>query len=140
MIADAIESLIRYTQGKISEELKIADDKTIAISCSALFQAWNQGDFAEGDIRTDPETGYPYSCITPHNSLLNPDWTIKNRTLWAPFHSRSKKWALPWEQPTGAHDIYKSGDYMIWTDGFTYLCKEDTNFSPDEYPSAWEIA
>lgn len=39
---------------------------------------------------------------------------------------------------TRAHDMYKSGEYMIWTDGNTYRCKQDTNFSPEEYPQAWE--
>ena len=41
---------------------------------------------------------------------------------------------------TGAHDMYKSGEYMIWTDNQVYKCTQDTNFSPDEYPQAWEVA
>ena len=45
---------------------------------------------------------------------------------------------VPWEAPTGAHDMYKAGEYMIWTDNKVYLCKQDTNFSPAEYPQAWE--
>lgn len=28
---------------------------------------------------------------------------------------------------------------MIWTDGRTYKCVQDTNFSPEEYAQAWEI-
>ena len=28
---------------------------------------------------------------------------------------------------------------MIWTDNKVYMCKQDTNFSPEEYPQAWEI-
>ena len=59
-------------------------------------------------------------------------------TFWKPWHSRKPEYALPWEQPTGAHDIYKAGEYMIWTDGFTYLCNQNTNYSPEEYPDAWE--
>lgn len=38
------------------------------------------------------------------------------------------------------HRIVLDGEYMIWTDGYTYLCKEDTNFSPEDYPQAWENA
>ena len=34
--------------------------------------------------------------------------------------------------------MYKAGEYMIWTDGVVYMCKENTNFSPEEYPQAWE--
>ena len=36
--------------------------------------------------------------------------------------------------------MYKAGEYAIWTDGLIYLCNEDTNFSPEEYPQAWEKA
>lgn len=65
---------------------------------------------------------------------------IDNRTLWKPWHSRKKEYALPWEQPTGAHDMYKAGEYMIWTDGTVKKCIQDTNFSPEEYAQAWENA
>ena len=51
---------------------------------------------------------------------------------------RKKRYALPWEQPTGTHDMYKAGEYMIWTGGTVKKCVQDTNFSPDEYPGAWE--
>ena len=29
---------------------------------------------------------------------------------------------------------------MIWSDGKVKHCLEDTNFSPEEYPQAWEDA
>lgn len=41
---------------------------------------------------------------------------------------------------TGAHDMYKAGEYMIWTGGTVKKCLRDTNFSPDEYPQDWEDA
>ena len=31
-------------------------------------------------------------------------------------------------------------EHMIWTDGIVKKCIQDTNFSPDEYPQAWEDA
>ena len=37
-------------------------------------------------------------------------------------------------------DGYKAGEYMIWTDGTVKKCVQDTNFSPEEYPQAWEDA
>lgn len=61
-------------------------------------------------------------------------------TFWKPWHSRKKEYALPWEAPTGAHDMYKAGEYMIWTDGAVKKCIQDTNFSPEEYAQAWEDA
>lgn len=102
MIADALESLIRYAQRKLSEEAKSADDKMMAISCSGLFRSWKRGVYETGDIRVDPDNGYPYECIAPHDSIVNTgdDYTIKNRALWKPYHSRSPRWALPWETPT----------------------------------------
>lgn len=45
--------------------------------------------------------------------------------------------ALPWTAPTGAHDMYKTGEYMIY-DGKIYLCKSDTAYSPSDYAAAWE--
>lgn len=38
----------------------------------------------------------------------------------------------------GAHDMYKNGEYMIFTDKNIYKCVQDTNFSPTDYPQAWE--
>lgn len=141
MMTEALESVIRYARTKLMAEIGELDDKTEGIACRGLIPVYEQNrQYEVGDVRAHPVTGYPYECMTAYDGTVQQDWTINNRTLWKPWHSRKKEYALPWEQPTGAHDIYKFGDYMIWTDGFTYLCKEDTNFSPDEYPSAWEIA
>lgn len=115
-----------------------SEDKTLAIACMAFFYPWTPGTYAVGDIRTDPETGYPRECILAHDSTVNTDWTIQTASLWKPYHSRKKEYALPWEQPTGAHDIYKAGEYMIWTDFGIYRCLADTNFSPADYPAGWE--
>ena len=43
------------------------------------------------------------------------------------------------KKSTGSHDMYRTGEYMIWTDGTIQRCKQDTNYSPEEYPQAWEI-
>lgn len=104
----------------------------------AFFEAWTPGQYEVGDIRINPATGYPYECILAHDSTVNTYWTIDVRTLWKPYHSRKKEYALPWEQPTGAHDMYKIGEYMIWTDKEIYKCLSDTVYSPEEYIQAWE--
>lgn len=36
--------------------------------------------------------------------------------------------------------MYHAGEYMIWTDGTVKKCIQDTNFSPDDWPQAWEDA
>lgn len=136
---EALESLVRYAQGKLLADLAELDDKTEGITCRGLIPAYNQNQYHEaGEVATSPVSGYPYECMTAYDGAAQQNWTIDNRTLWKPWHSRSKEWALPWEQPTGAHDMYKSGEYMIWTDGNTYQCTQDTNFSPDEYSQAWD--
>lgn len=135
MMLDAIEALVRYARSKLTEELSDLDDKSIAISCAGLFQSWVPDSYKVGDIRT--KDGVPYECILDHDSIVNPTWDITVRTLWKPYHSRQKNWALPWVAPTGAHDVYKAGEYMIY-DGKIYLCKSDTAYSPSDYAAAWE--
>lgn len=118
-----------------------SEDKTLGIQCMALFPVYEQNKQHEvGEVATHSETGYPYECMTSYDGSVQQDWTIDNRTLWKPWHSREKEYALPWEAPTGAHDMYKTGEYMIWTNGNTYKCIQDTNFSPEEYAQAWENA
>lgn len=132
------EGILELNRTILAEKLADSEDKTLAIACMAFFEPWKPGAYVVGDIRTDPETGYPRECMIAHDSTSNPDWTIKTASIWKPYHSRKKEYALPWEQPTGAHDIYKAGEYMIWTDGEVYRCLVDTNYSPADYAAAWE--
>lgn len=130
--ARALRELIKSTSKK-------DDDKTLVIAISEYFERWTRGAYSVGDIRLHPKTGTPYECILAHDSTVNTDWTIDVRTIWKPYHSRMKEFAQLWEQPTGSHDMYKQGEFMIWTDGNTYLCLSDTAYSPTEYPQAWEV-
>lgn len=134
------EGMLEFQKTLLEQHLKDNDDKTLAIACMAFFEPWTPGQYEVGDIRTNPATGYPKECITTHDSTVNTDWTIDVGTIWKAYHSRKKEYALPWEQPTGSHDMYKTGEYMIWTDNEIYKCVSDTNFSPEEYPQAWEKA
>lgn len=141
MTAEALESAIRYVQGKLLAELTETDDKTEGIACRGLIPVYEQNHaYSVGDVRLHPETGYPRECMTAYDGSVQQDWTIDVRTVWKPWHSRKPEYALPWVAPTGAHDMYKSGEYMIWEDGRVKHCKENTNFSPEEYPDAWEDA
>ena len=125
----------------VMEKIAESEDKTPGIQCMALFPVYVQNkQHDSGEVATHPETGYPYECMTAYDGTVQQDWTIDNRTLWKPWHSRKKEYALPYEQPTGAHDMYKAGEYTIWTDNKVYMSKQDTNFSPAEYPQAWEVA
>lgn len=140
MMTEALESIIRYARGKLLAELAEMDDKTAGIACRGLFPVYEQNhSYAVGDVRLHPTSGVPKECMTAYDGTVQPDWTIDTYALWKSWHSRKREYALPWEQPTGAHDMYKAGEYMVWTDGNTYQCTQDTNFSPEEYPQAWEI-
>lgn len=118
-----------------------SEDKTLGIQCMALYPVYEQNKYHEaGEVALHPDTGYPKECMTAYDGTVQQDWTIDNRTLWKPWHSRLAEYALPWEAPTGAHDMYKAGEYMIWTNGTIKKCLRDTNFSPEEYPADWEDA
>lgn len=136
---DPYEAIQQIQKESIIEQVKENEDKTLGIACMTLFDVWTQDNYKVGDVRTDPDNGYPYECITEHDSISNPEWTIKNRTLWKPWHSKSVEYALPYEAPTGAHDMYKTGEFMIFTDGKVYKALQDTNFSPTDYAVAWEV-
>ena len=133
-----IEALVRFTQNFLQDSMPDAEDKTLAVSCAALFRDWVPGAYKAGDIRLNPATGYPKECMIDHDSSVNTDWTIEVASIWKPYHSRKKEYALPFESPTGSHDIYKAGEYMIYNDK-TYLAKEDTSYSPGDYAAAWEV-
>ena len=133
------EGMLELNRAILADKLAETEDKTLAIACMAFFEPWTPGKYSVGDIRTNPETGYPRECILAHDSTVNTNWTITTATLWKPYHSRKKEYALPWETPTGVHDMYKAGEYMVWTDYGIYKCLTDTNFNPVDYPSAWEI-
>lgn len=118
-----------------------SEDKTLGIQCMALFPLYVQNKYHDvGEVALHPDTGYPRECISAYDGTVQQDWAIDNRALWKPWHSRKKEYALPWEAPTGAHDMYKAGEYMIWKDGTIKKCLRDTNFSPEEYPADWEDA
>lgn len=138
---DYTEAILEMQKTALLKQVSESEDKTIGIQCMALFDVYVQNKQHEvGEVALHPETGYPKECIMSYDGTVQQDWTIDTSTLWKSWHSRKKEYALPWEQPTGAHDMYKAGEYMIWTDGTVKKCISDTNFNPDEYSQAWEDA
>ena len=104
-----------------------------------LWPEWVEGKHEVDDIYT--AMGQVWECFAAYDTAVYPDiypgssaWRTFNR----PLHGTTPETAMPWAAPTNATDIYKSGEYMIWTDGALYKCNQDTNFSPTEYPQAWE--
>ena len=131
-------ALRRIKREAIAAAPTAAPDDVIADA--ALLRPWTPGDYAAGNVRV--QDGYPYKCCQAHDSTDNPDWDpATQRALWAPYHAKTAKWALPYVAPTGAHDAYQSGEYMIWPDGQIYRCNTDnTVWGPDTLPDVWDVA
>lgn len=107
------------------------------LAAGALYPKWAAGAHSMGDIYT--ARGQVWECIQGYDNAVYPD-IVPGGTAWGtfhrPLHATSPDTARPWVQPTGAHDIYKAGEYMT-LDGVLYKCLQDTAYSPTEYANAW---
>lgn len=110
---------------------------TAALNAVADFvRQWKPGAYAVGDVRA--QGTIPYKCVQAHDSTDNEGWTPEaTPALWMQYHGTSRETARPWVAPTGAHDQYLAGEWMIYTDGETYECLSNTVYAPDAYPAAW---
>ncbi len=141
---DTAERLFRQLRAFLERESqKRVTDTTPAADVTAmdmLFPVYRQeGVYKVGDIRTDPATRQPFRCITGYDADVQKDWTLSTPTLWIPYHGTDKGSAYPWAAPTGAHDMYKKGEVMTYTDGQIYKCLQDTAYSPADYAQAWQL-
>ncbi len=102
-----------------------------------MIRPWKAGAYAVGDVRV--YAGVPYKCVQAHDSTENTDWTPdKYPALWMQYHGTSKETARAWVAPTGEQDMYRKGEWMIFTDGKYYECLTDTNYSPTDLASTWK--
>ena len=122
--------------GAIPALLKGHNDDALAQMLRYLPE-WSEKVWDVGDVcRYDSQ---PYRCIQTHDATGNNSWNPKDAvSLWAVYHAKSKDYALKWARPTGAHDMYKAGEWMIFTDNLKYRCIRDTAYSPEESPQTWE--
>ena len=122
------------------QQLAGVTDEDVRIRASALYPDWSAGAHAAGESCN--AGGQTWECYQAHDNAVYPDIAPGNAawyTFWRPLHGKSTSTARAWVQPTGAHDIYRAGEYMIWTDGKVYKCLSDTAYSPGEYGQAWEV-
>lgn len=137
-VYDALASVIYLS--RMNLEGKAVDDDDKRIRASGLYEKWQAGAYDVGDIRN--AEGQTWECFNDHDNAVYPDIKPGNAawfTFWRPLHGKTPETARPFVPVQGAHDIYKAGEYMIWTDGTVQRAKMDTNFSPDDYPDAWEV-
>lgn len=120
--------------------MSMTADQTITVA--ALYDDWSEGSYQVGDIRLAWYGGAHqlWKCRQAHDTATYPDITPDGtawRTFWIPFHGTSPETAQDWIAPSGAHDQYEPGEYMIWN-GQTYKCLSATVYTPEEYAQAWE--
>ena len=134
----ALESAIYYSQMLANGKTVGTDDQRLR--ASGLFADWAAGSYQVGDIRNAKDQ--TWECFQAHDNATYPDINPDNAawyTFWRPLHGKSPETARPFTPVQGAHDMYRAGEYMIYTDGLTYKCLSGTNFSPEEYAQAWEV-
>ena len=117
-------------------------DSDDVVTVAALYDEWTEGVYSVGDIRLAWYSGahQPWKCRQAHDTATYPDITPEGtawRTFWIPLHGTSAETAQDWVAPSGAHDQYEAGEYMIWN-GQTYKCLSATVYTPEEYAQAWE--
>lgn len=135
---DALASAIYVSRQTLNGGFIDTDDKRIR--AAGLYEDWASGSYAVGDIRN--AKGQTWECFQAHDNATYPDINPDNAawyTFWRPLHGTSPETARSFVPVQGAHDMYQAGEYMIYTDGLTYKCLSDTNFSPEEYAQAWEV-
>lgn len=144
---DALASAIYVSKLSLAGETVTKDDQKIR--AAGLYPDWEAGNHAKGEIYNTHagdslgnEWEQTWECYQAYDnasypSLIpgDPSWYTFNR----PLHGKTKETARPFVPVQGAHDMYRTGEYMIFTDGKVYLCKRDTNFSPTDYSQAWEV-
>lgn len=129
---------LRSLRRQIDAVIATASDTPAVINAiPSGIRPWKPGPQAVGDVRA--YEGVPYKCVQAHDSSANPNWTPAAYAAgWAQYHGTSPDTARPYAAPTGAHDAYMAGEYMVWTDGQMYKCVQDgTVYGPDALAAAW---
>ena len=137
-VAQAAKAQAEVQQGRDAAKAiipLIADNAGAINTALPLIGEWSEGAYAIGDVVA--YNGAPYKCVQAHDSTGNASWNPSVASLWIQYHGTGADTARAWVAPTGAHDMYKAGEYMVYTDGQVYKCLSDTAYSPTDYAAAW---
>lgn len=128
--ANAVRLLMAGKQPTTADEI---------IMCSALYDEWEPGKHVAGDIFS--VDGDIWECFQNYDNGANPD-IIPGNAAWftfnRPYHGTSRETARNFVHPTGAHDVYKAGEWAVQDGKFT-KANQDTAYSLAEYPQAWDV-
>lgn len=120
----------------LAQMADLDDDSRIRVS--GLYEPWTAGKYEAGDIRN--AAGQTWECFQAHDNATYPDIKPGSAawfTFWRPLHGKSPETARPFVPVQGAHDMYHAGEYAVYNDAL-YRCAQDTAYSPEDYPPAWE--
>lgn len=136
-LASALASAIYVSRLTLRGEAIDTDEKRI--KASGLYEDWVSGSHVVGEVYN--AAGQTWECFQAYDNAVYPDIKPDNAawfTFNRPLHGKSPETARPFVPVMGAHDMYKSGEYMIFAD-VVYKCKQDTAYSPADYADAWEV-
>ena len=136
--AKSIRMALQYFLSVLSDSVQDDDSR---IRVSGLYEPWTAGKYEAGDIRNAEDQ--TWECFQAHDNATYPDIKPGSAawfTFWRPLHGKSPETARPFVPVQGAHDMYRAGEYMVWTDGSIKRATRDTAYSPEDFPGAWENA
>lgn len=131
------------------KQARALEDDEDRLHVTALYDDWTTGKYEVGDIYNTHAGGslgeeweQTWECFQAYDNDTYPD-IVPGNSAWytfnRPLHGKSVETARPFVPVQGAHDMYRSSEYMIFTDGKTYHCLQDTAYSPTDYAAAWEV-
>lgn len=131
------------------QQARTLSDDDERLHVSVLYEDWTEGKYEVGDVYNTHSGGnlgseweQTWEVFQAYDNATYPDIVPGNAAWYTfnrPLHGKSVETARPFVPVQGAHDMYRAGEYMIFTDGKIYRCKQDTNFSPTDYAAAWEV-
>ena len=79
-----------------------------------------------------------YRCVQAHTSqdAWTPDVSV---SLWDEVKINADTGYDEWQQPTGAHDAYNTGDRVVYMEQIYESLIDGNTYSPDAYPAGWQL-
>lgn len=115
-------------------------DQETKMQVSGLYDTWKSEILCEVGYITNAD-GQTWECYAKLDPSLNPGvtpYTPAWHNFFKALHGKSPKTARPFTPVHAEYDMYRAGEYMVWTDDYVYECLQDTNFNPEEYAAAWK--
>ena len=112
-------------------------DDAAAVEVVELFHQWEVGKTYAIGTRVQHD-GKLYECVNAHTAAA--EWSPPAAaSLWDGGKVDPETGYDEWQQPSGAHDAYNTGDRVVYN-GSVYESLIDGNvWAPDAYPAGWKI-